>query len=275
MNTESAIVLTGDFTKGEALVTQGITAQRDAAIEKAKMLPKIAKNSQDLDKLRRSFVEMGEIEKVVIACRKSLKAPIDALGKSLLRCEEEFLGEMQKLRMQIGGEINNYQSRQIERQRVDEKRIAAEQAAKQAEADKAAKEAEALKAKLAPSAPQMTAEEMEAIEDALLEKQLAAEVVAPLVPALTTEVRGVTSRQAFDYKLKGRTEAEQQESLYAFAQAFPHLCKIEVRRRETLEALNDGKTFKSAFPEEQPMPPDWVPRPPGLEVFTATKTSIR
>lgn len=263
---DTALALTGTFDKAEIVKSAGITEKRDKALAAASVVASIIHTPQDLVLARDAFRDLREVIKAVEEAASALKRPIDAIGKQILRTRDSFLAEAETASAQLQGCINNYQQRELDKakaiaQEAERERVkAAEQAAK------AAQELESARAM-----PTSTPEDIEAAEDAALQAELAAE----LLPAVQApQVRGVSGREVFDYSLKGKTDREQLESLHAFAQAYPHLVRIELRRSDILDELNRGKCFRSEFPEEQPLPPDWIPKPPGLEVFRKVTTRI-
>lgn len=262
---EQPIILHGDFTQATVTPSEGITVSRDKAITYAKRLSLKIEDAEQLKTQSRAYRDLSDLEKAVEDACKTVKRPIDALGKLILRTKEDFLSEVVKLKAQIQGRINHYQSHQLEEQRELEKRAQRGREAAEAEARKAAKEAELLKRDLTKAEMTGDTKSVEALEMALLEKELAADVIVPPAPqSLATEVRGVSSRQVLDYRLKGATEVQQLQSLHIFAKSHPDLCRIEIKRAELLKLINS--------PENEP---DTIPEIAGLEVFRTTKTSIR
>lgn len=266
---ESALALTGTFDNpndAKIVESAAITKQRDDLLKKYNKMPAVILTAEQLIEARDSFRLLRELESLVEDTASALKRPIDALGKKILRTKEEFLDKASKAKEQLQGRINNYQQRELDK--AKETAAAAERERVKA-AEVAAKAAQELEA--ARAMPSATPEDIEAAEDAALQAELAAE----LLPAVQApQVRGVSGREMLDFRLKGSTENQQRESLHAFAQAYPHLVKIEPKRREILEELNSGSCFRSEFPEEQSLPPDWIPKPPGLEVYRKVATRI-
>lgn len=260
---DSALTLTGTFDNASIVTSPGITQKRDEAIAFAQQVPAILHKPEELKIAAQAFHDLREITKAVTNAASTIKRPIDALGTSILRCRDEFLDEAESLQNQIQGRINNYQ-RRIEEEAREAARVAeVQRKAAEAAAEKARQEAETIKAM-----PASTPEDVEEAELAVLKEELAA---APL-PIVVPTVRGIASRPVLDFELKGRNEAEQQESLHAFAAAYPHLCKIELKRADILKKLNKEDCF---WPQlSGPRPDDWLPEPPGLRVFRDVRTRI-
>lgn len=260
---DSALTLTGTFDNASIVTSPGITQKRDEAIAFAQQVPAIIHDAEELKTATRAFRDLREVNKVVTDAIAIQKRKVDAIGKLMLRSKEEFLDESESLQNQIQGRINNYQRRVEEEARETARVAEVQRKAAEAAAEKARQEAETIKAMAA-----ATPEDVEEAELRVLKEELAA---APL-PIVVPTVRGVASRPVLDFELKGRNEAEQQESLHAFAAAYPHLCKIELKRADILKKLNKEDCFWP--PLSGPRPDDWLPEPPGLRVFRDVRTRI-
>lgn len=168
----------------------------------------------------------------------------------------------------------------IERARIAEaerKKREAEAARRDAEAARlAAESAESPEARAEAEAGQRAAEAQQAAteaeslwssqeaERAALDAELAA---IPNLPAVAMAA-GTRAKVTWDFEVL---------DAHAFAIAFPQFVKIEVRRREVLEALNAPgmPAFVTRFPEDKPAEENGPPRPPGLRVFEAMKVNVR
>lgn len=211
--------------------------------------------------------------------RKAIKAPVIALGKEIDNVAAADIADAEREEKRIEGHINHYQQllareraeaerkAEVERQRIAAEAAAAQRAQEEAErarqqAELAAQQAEAMKGKKkaeAEATAARLAEEARVAEERALEQALAAEMTPEPVAPVVEKTKGVTAKEVLDYHVNGRNEFEQHASLVKFAAAYPHLVKIEIKRRDLLDELAAGRITEA----------------PGITITSNLKTTIR
>ena len=254
---DTALTLTGTFDEPKIVTSPTFTEKRDAAIEAASLVPAILKTDADVKLCKRCYDDAKAIKKSVEETRLAISRPITKLNKDLIEREREFLADIEKTCAQLQGAINNYQRRELDKQREAQARIEQQQREAAQAAEKARVALENVQAM-----PSATKED---VEDAEIAKMRAELDATPLPVIAAPTVRGVTARELFDFEVK---------DVAAFVKLYPQLCNIEVRRADVLRELNKGNAFHPNTPDD-PKPDDWIPVVPGLRIFKDVKTLLR
>lgn len=274
---QQAIILKGLDEKPEVSTSKSITTARDEAIKSVKtvLALKTITDAAGLQTAADAHRKLRGILKTVETARTTVKAPVIALGKEIDAAARTFVAEAERLAGQLQGMINNYQLRQLREQEAEEARVANEKAnqGKAVQAELTALQNELAKGRVSKKRHEEISNRVFDLELMLETLGIQAEETQLATTTPGQEVKGVSSKVVYDFELAGTTEAEKAKNLYAFVQAYPELCNIDIKRRATLDKLNSGG-FTTSFPEDQPLPPDYVPRVPGLRVFQTAKTRV-
>lgn len=216
----------------------------------------------------------------VEAQRKAIKAPVLALGKQIDDVAATFIADAEKVEKYLEGHINHYQQKLQEEQRrreqeAEQQRLAAERAAldaqraqqeaerKRLEAERLELEAQQMKAGKRQEAAQAEAdriaEEARRLQEEAIAKELEAESIPEPIVAQVEQTKGVTAKEVKDYLVLGSNEFEQHKNLILFAAKYPNLVKVEIRRRDLLDAIANGTITEA----------------PGIQITSNLKTTIR
>lgn len=256
MNKLTTIALEG--FAGEISISPEADVQKQALIAKAKTISEVSNDDQlmlAVDAER----DLKQMRIAVEKTRKEIKAPVLELGRKIDSVAEEFTSDIEREEKRLMGHINHFQRKRLEEQRKAEEIAKAEEAKKLAEI--AAMEARVAKLNAEADSCREVAElddilkETKEVEEKLFESKLELELSAPK----TTDVTGLSSREVLDYEIIGTNAYEQAKSLVAFAMANPNLVKIEIKRLDLLDALNNGRITDA----------------PGIKIVKTIKTTIR
>lgn len=212
------IITLSEPIKATAIIQQSSTEHRDDVISVAKVITTVS-TQDELEIAVGSLKELAAITKETELARKSIKAPILAIGKQIDGIAEAFTAPVEKEKLRITGLVNSYQRKQLEEQQAAERKAREEQAKAERESAEArrkieeqereierqrllAESAKTAKARAAAEQAKATAEaklldaELDA-EDATLAQQSAQmELTAP-----TSNPKGLTTRVRYDFEI--------------------------------------------------------------------------
>lgn len=225
-----------NFKDAAVTVNMEAEAKKIEAIAASKMITEVADsfdNECAVEAVRDIKALMAEIE----ACRKTVKAPVLQLGKSIDKAARDFCGALITEQARVQKLITGYadeqrriafeaeKKRRAEQERLERERQAAAEKLKQAETPEAVKEARAT-----------------------VEQAVKAEADVKAISTAPEKVSGLVVRKVKDFKIV---------DIDALHKARPDLVHIMPKRSEILEAIKTADSI------------------PGLEIFEETKTSIR
>lgn len=216
--------------------------------------------------------DLKKIRIGIEAARKSVKAPVNALGTQIDHIASAFMADANREEMRLQGLINHFQRKQLDAQRAEEERIRREQVEAQRLSDEAQRKREEAERANDPALKQEAAK----LEEKALDAQMSGELAGGTVVIAKPKVLVVRSQLNFQI-----TDA------IVFCQAFPEFFTwnaetetLKLKRRQILEELNRedcrGRFHLTHFPEELPEKKDSrIVRPAGMTVFEQTKSHVR
>lgn len=198
----------------------------------------------------------------VETARKAIKQPVLNLGRDIDEKARQFVAGLESessrinaLRLEYAKNIENARREDERKQREAQEAQQKAAAELERQAQEASEKAESLKGKKAEVAKAEADRLKWEAEKAAIEAEQSEQ------PLAVTSAAG---------KLKIQWDHEVTD-IKAFVCAYPQFCKIEIKRREFLEAINGDFFTKSQYPEEIPLSPGKPPRPPGIRVFESAK----
>lgn len=238
--------------------------QRDAAIAVSSLI-RVVTDESEAQEARDSERELKRIVGEVEKARQAIKKPVLDLGREIDEKARQFVSGLEieatrvnRLRLKYASDLENAQL-------AEQRRIEAEQRAQQeaiGAIERAAAEAEKAAAALEGEEARKATEKAEKLRWEAEKAEIEADQKVQEEQPLAVQTVAGKLKVQWDYEV---LDAE------AFVCAYPQFCKIEVKRREFLEALNGGFFTKSQFPEEIPLSPEMPPKPPGVRVFRSEK----
>lgn len=259
---------------------------RDDIIATAIVIKSVA-TQDELEIAVAALKELNAIDKETEAARKTMKAPILALGKQIDTIAEKFITPVEKEKTRIGAMVDAYQFKQRMEQQERERKARSEQEKAEREAREAQRkieeqereiERQRLLAEQAKTAKQReaAAKAQEEAQAKLLDSQLAAEeaqltqqAAQMELAAPTNNPKGLTTRSLFDFEV-----TDPNRFIEAHREWFHWKKKEEefkLLRAELKAALNQDCGHKWIPEDTQPS----VTHSFGLRVFRLVKTSVR
>jgi len=255
-----------DFA-GKIEVTPDAYELKRKAIKAASSIAKVETPAQQIA----AVAALREVKAVIVGMeqtRKTVKAPVLALGREIDNTAHGFIREVEKQHGRLSGLINHYQ-----------KKLARERAAEQ---DKINSQ-ESLAAKLRQQAANLRASatnkyteaEAQKLEAQALDLEMSTELA--VVPGIE-KPKGLVVRNKINFQVL---------DAIVFCQAWPDFWKwhadtetLKLDRMRILDELNRedcaGCFHKTRFPEELSKSDDRrLVQPAGLRVYEETKTHIR
>ncbi len=241
----------------------------------------------DADSQERAITAVRDIKKILGALektRKEIKEPVLNLGRDIDTQAKRFAAGLEAEQSRLDGLSQAYQRKVAEDQRREAARVEAkrlEDLAIETARQKAIKDAEEKAERLAQEARENeernTPEALEALRLATEEsdrlkaeqeaRELDAEFATMTAPAAVAVVDPVSSAKVkieYDYEVV---------EINAFAQQYPEMCNIEVKRSVILTALKGGQFHVKAYSEEHQrlMPTEEMGTVAGLRIFEVFK----
>ena len=266
-----------DFN-GTIEITQGAFEWKRKALELAKPIAKVETPEQQL-KAVEALTELKGLRAGMEQTRKSVKAPVLALGKKIDATATNFIADIDKQFMRLSGMVSHYQRKQAEakskeqekldrdQQQAKELKTAANELLKMArDAEDAGASDESIKA---------LQYEARVLEDKAFDLEMNTEV--SIVPGVE-KPKGLVVRKRITFQVL---------DAIVFCQGYPQFWKwhedteiLKLDRMRILDELNreDGKGLfhLTRFPEELSKSADRrLVQPAGLRVYEETKSHIR
>lgn len=245
---------------GATELTEDFTRQRDTLLAKAAACKTVLSSAEE-GTANEAITALRTLERKLEDDAKSLKAPLDALGKKLLRLKETALEPIVKAKDRLRSMVSAFEQERIEAAR-EQQRQAEEAARKAAEEQRKAQEA-AEKARLdaetaakalesatsdkdAAEAEKQRQEALQRQQEAEEQAELAAMTPAAPAPAAVVSAPGVSARMVPDFRLNADDEFKQELcAIQLVRDGFGHFFRCEPRRSAILDALKrDINTFK-------------------------------
>lgn len=259
-------------------ITDKFAIRRDELVATAWGVPQV-QDPSELEIALAAYRNLRDFEKEVEREEGALKGPLNDAKNRLLRLIETEMATAGKAKKRLKDMIDGYEAEQEakrqaaaraaeqERARIaaeaakaqrmaeeaERQRRAAQDAAARAEHSKGA-ESEKAKAEAARAAAEATRLEEEAFN-----RSLQAEMAPEPTLAEPEKTQGVSAREVLDYEVIGANQFQQHDSLIAFAKSNPRLVKVEIKRRDLLDALASGQITEA----------------PGIRIVKKLDTRIR
>lgn len=260
MNNNSQQLVLKDF-HGVPEITETAYELRRHALRLAQAIRNVETSDQQvaaIDALR----ALKEIRTGMEQTRKSVKAPVLALGKKIDNLASGFMTDVESQYGRLSGLINHYQRKQLAKQHEETTKI------EQQQATAAQLREQAEKARAAGDLARATYLEQEAL-DAEMNAELA-------VVSAGDKPKGLVVKQSINFQVIDPI---------VFCQAYPQFWKwneenehLKLDRLSVREELNkeNGLFRRTRFPEELSQTEDQrLVQPAGLRVFEETKSHLR
>lgn len=264
-----ALILTGEGY-GLSIAPDAISAKAEL-IQSASAIVTVT-SAGESDSAREQVKLLAAMRNLVEKSRKAVKDPVLKVGKDIDAKASEFVAEIETEEKRLTGLIGSFAQEQekirreearkaeaarLEAQRLEEEKARLERERIAAE-EKARKEAEGktgLEALQAEASAEEERQRREEEDRKLQEASDAAKAAQQTSIAALVESGPKGVSMVLDFEVLDAA---------AFFKAYPDLCKIEVKRAETLARLKATKEQKGIIPEVV-----------GLRVFETTKVSTR
>lgn len=256
---KTAITVQGLEPKTEVSITPEAQELKSSALALAKPITVVfdAKTQElAVDAERQIKRILADVE----SFREQIKKPVLDLGRDIDAKAKQFRSELETERDRLNRLNVAYENKKAMDAAKERERL-------QREADEAKRIEEAklaaLQAETNPAKIEVLKEEVEQAALVREMQQVEAEISTP-----SSSVAGMGVKKEYDYEVV---------EINAFAQQYPDLVKIEVKRRETLEAIKSGRFNVHEWSKDQQMsvPTDIIGIPAGLRVFEVTKINVR
>jgi hypothetical protein len=275
--TDQPIILR-EFSGSAIVSTDSETRKRELIAAASEILEVTDEEQQSL--AIHAERDLKNLRTSVENARKTIKAPVIELGKKIDQIAADFIEDAEREEKRLMGMVNFFQRKQLDLRReaerkaqqerdriqkeIDDARHAQEQAErKRKEAEDLARIAQeaSTKRERDKAALEVRNLEQEAarLEDEAFEKSLAAESIPTAIIPTAEPPKGLTVKEALDFRVCGASEFSQRKSLAAAVAVYPHLFNITPRRQDILDAIN-----KQGITEI-----------PGLEIFEKLTSQIR